>query len=223
MKLLVVEDEALLRRQLQLCLSKRGHAVETVANAEEALVHVAQGHHNLALVDLGLPGLSGLQLIRQLRADGQRFPILILSARCTWQDKVQGLDAGADDYLVKPFQFDELEAKVNTLLHEASGFTPPCLVAGPLVLHMDRQQASLQNRPLMLNACEYRLLEHLMRHHAEVVGHERLLTLLPSVSRDRQVIETLIGGLRRKLDDPTGFQPIDTVRGQGYRFTERCT
>ncbi|MHC8403353.1 response regulator [Pseudomonas sp. MDT1-17] len=224
MRLLVVEDEALVRRQLQRCLSKRGHAVEAVASAEAALVQVGLGHHDLALIDLGLPGMSGLELIRQLRAVGQRFPILILSARCNWQDKVEGLDAGADDYLVKPFQFDELEARLNVLLHRSSGLTPPTLVAGPLVLHLDRKQASLDKKPLALTAYEYRILEYLMRHHREVVAEESLLALQPNDdARDPKVIEVLMGCLRRKLEGQTGFQPIDNVRGQGYRFTERCT
>jgi two-component system response regulator PhoP len=125
MKLLVVEDEALVRRQLQRCLSRSGHAVEAVASGEEALTQVAQGHFDLALIDLGLPGMSGLELIRQLRAGGQRLPILILSSRCNWLDKVEGLAAGADDYLVKPFQFDELEVRLNALLRRACRFTEP--------------------------------------------------------------------------------------------------
>lgn len=224
MKLLVVEDEALVRRQLQRCLSKSGHAVEAVANGEEALAQVAQGHHDLALIDLGLPGMSGLELIRQLRARGQRFPILILSARCNWQDKVEGLEAGADDYLVKPFQFDELDARLNALLRRSCGFTPPTLIAGPLVLDLNRKQASLDERPLVLTAYEYRILEYLMRHHRQVVAKERLMALHPDDgARDPNVIEVLIGRLRRKLEGLTGFKPIETVRGHGYLFTERCT
>lgn len=224
MKLLVVEDEALLRQQLQRCLSRCGHAVEAVASAEEALDHVAQHHHDLALIDLGLPGMSGLELIRQLRAGGQRLPILILSARCTWQDKVASLDAGADDYLVKPFQADELEARLNALLHRSSGFTPPILVAGPLVLHLNRKQAVLDAQPLALTAYEYRILEYLMRHQQQVVTKEQLMTLYPEDGeRDSNVIEVLVYRLRRKLEGRSGFKPIDTVRSQGYRFTERCT
>lgn len=125
MKLLVVEGEALVRRQLQRSLSRSCSAVEAVATGEEALTHVAQVHFDLALIDLGLSGMSGLELIRQLRAGGQRFPILILSSRCNWLDKVEGLAAGADDYLVKPFQFDELEVRLNALLRRSCRFTEP--------------------------------------------------------------------------------------------------
>ncbi|CAI8814182.1 response regulator [Pseudomonas zeae] len=224
MKLLVVEDEALVRQQLQCGLSQRGHAVEAVASAEAALVQVAQGHYDLALIDLGLPGMSGLALIRQLRASGQRFPILILSARCTWQDKVAGLNAGADDYQVKPFQFDELEARLTALLHRSCGFTPPILVAGPLVLNLNRKQAVLDAQPLALTAYEYRILEYLMRHQQDVVAKGCLLALNPHDSpRDRHGINMLMDRLLHKLEGQTGFKPIDTVHGQGYRFMERCT
>ena len=111
MKLLVVEDEALLRHHLQTRLTESGHVVEAVANAEEALYQTEQFNHDLAMIDLGLPGLGGLELIRELRKRGKTFPILILTARGNWQDKVEGLAAGADDYVVKPFQFEELEAR----------------------------------------------------------------------------------------------------------------
>ena len=178
MKLLVVEDEALLRHHLQTRLTESGHVVEAVANAEEALYQTEQFNHDLAMIDLGLPGLGGLELIRQLRARGKTFPILILTARGNWQDKVEGLAAGADDYVVKPFQFEELDARLNALLRRSSGFTQPTIVAG--ALDPDDEE------------------------------------------RDPNVIEVLVGRLRRKLEGANGFKPIDTVRGLGYLFTERC-
>ncbi|OYW92708.1 MAG: DNA-binding response regulator, partial [Pseudomonadales bacterium 32-61-5] len=113
MKVLVVEDEALLRHHLQTRLGESGHIVDAVPNAEEALYQTHEFNHDLAVIDLGLPGISGLDLIRQLRSHGKTFPILILTARGNWQDKVEGLAAGADDYVVKPFQFEELEARLN--------------------------------------------------------------------------------------------------------------
>lgn len=224
MKLLVVEDEALLRHHLFTRLSESGHVVQAVGNAEEALYQAGQYNYDLAVVDLGLPGMSGLDLIRQLRSQGLTFPILILTARGNWQDKVEGLAAGADDYVVKPFQFEELEARLNALLRRSSGFTQASICAGPLVLDINRKQASLDDRPLPLTAYEYRILEYLMRHHQQVVAKDRLMEQLypDDDERDPNVIEVLIGRLRRKLEGAQGFKPIDTVRGLGYLFTERC-
>ncbi|MDD2053662.1 response regulator [Pseudomonas putida] len=224
MKLLVVEDEALLRHHLQTRLSDSGHVVESVANAEEALYQVEQYNHDLAVIDLGLPGMGGLDLIRQLRARDKTFPILILTARGNWQDKVEGLAAGADDYVVKPFQFEELEARLNALLRRSSGFTQSTIIAGPLLLDINRKQALLDEQPLGLTAYEYRILEYLMRHHQQVVPKDRLMEQLypDDEERDPNVIEVLVGRLRRKLEAPAGFKPIDTVRGLGYMFNERC-
>lgn len=224
MKLLLVEDDVLLRRQVSIGLSRRGHAVEAVANAPDALIQLADHHYDLALIDLGLPDMSGIEMIRQLRARGQRLPILILSARSNWRDKVEGLAAGADDYLVKPFEFDELDTRLNMLLSHSCGFIPPILVAGPLVLYLNRKQASLDNKPLDLSLCEFRLLEHLMRHHLQVLSKAHLLALYQDGrKRDPRVIEVLVDRLQRKLEGVPGFQPIDSVPGQGYRFTECCT
>ncbi|PTS83979.1 DNA-binding response regulator [Pseudomonas sp. HMWF032] len=224
MKLLVVEDEALLRHHLYSRLGEQGHVVDAVANAEEALYRAAEYNHDLAVIDLGLPGMSGLDLIRQLRSQDKSFPILILTARGNWQDKVEGLAAGADDYVVKPFQFEELEARLNALLRRASGFTQASIVAGPLQLDLNRKQALLDGGALQLTAYEYRILEYLMRHQQQVVAKERLIEQLypDDEERDPNVIEVLVGRLRRKLEGQLDFKPIQTVRGQGYLFTERC-
>ncbi|BBT18039.1 DNA-binding response regulator [Pseudomonas sp. 1D4] len=224
MKLLVVEDEALLRHHLYTRLGEQGHVVDAVADAEEALYRAEEYHHDLAVVDLGLPGMSGLDLIRQLRSRDKTFPILILTARGNWQDKVEGLAAGADDYVVKPFQFEELEARLNALLRRSSGFVQSTIEAGPLVLDLNRKQALMNGESLGLTAFEYRILEYLMRHHQQVVAKERLMEQLypDDDERDPNVIEVLVGRLRRKLEGDNGFRPIDTVRGQGYLFTERC-
>ncbi|MDB6446987.1 MULTISPECIES: response regulator [Pseudomonas] len=224
MKLLVVEDEALLRHHLHTRLTDSGHVVQAVVNAEEALYQVREFNHDLAVIDLGLPGISGLELIRRLRAQDKTFPVLILTARGNWQDKVEGLAAGADDYVVKPFQFEELEARLNALLRRSSGFTQSTITAGPLLLDLNRKQASLGDEPLALTAYEYRILEYLMRHHQQVVAKDRLMEQLypDDGERDPNVIEVLVGRLRRKLEAPAGFKPIDTVRGLGYLFNERC-
>lgn len=224
MKLLVVEDEALLRHHLYSRLGEHGHIVDAVADAEEALYRVAEYNHDLAIIDLGLPGMSGLDLIRELRQQGKQFPILILTARGNWQDKVEGLAAGADDYVVKPFQFEELEARLNALLRRSSGFVQSTIGAGPLVLDLNRKQALLADEVLALTAYEYRILEYLMRHHQQVVSKDRLIEQLypDDEERDPNVIEVLVGRLRRKLEGDNGFKPIETVRGQGYLFTEIC-
>ncbi|CAI8757078.1 response regulator transcription factor [Pseudomonas zeae] len=223
MKLLLVEDDALLRRQVSICLSRSGHATEVAADAKEAMRLAAQSHYDLALIDLGLPGMSGVELIRELRARGQTLPILILSSRCHWRDKVEGLLAGADDYLAKPFQFDELDSRLNALLYRSCGFIPPMLVAGSLTLHLNRRHASLDGKPLELSVCEYRLLEHLMRHHQETVPREDLLALFrEGKQRDPHAIDVLVKRLQTKLENKSGFRPIDTVHGQGYRFNELC-
>lgn len=224
MKLLVVEDEALLRHHLRTRLGESGHVVEAVANAEEALYQAEQFNHDLAVIDLGLPGMGGLDLIRQLRSAGKAFPILILTARGNWQDKVEGLAAGADDYVVKPFQYEELEARLHALLRRSSGFTQATITTGPLVLDVNRKQGTLDGRPLNLTAFEYRILEYLMRHHQQVVAKDRLMEQLypDDGERDPNVIEVLVGRIRRKLEAAEGFRPIETVRGLGYLFTERC-
>ena len=225
MKLLVVEDEALLRHHLFTRLGEQGHVVDAVADAEEALYRVSEYNHDLAIIDLGLPGMSGLDLIRELREQGKQFPILILTARGNWQNKVEGLAAGADDYVVKPFQFEELEARLNALLRRSSGFMQSTIGAGPLVLDLNRKQAMLNDENLALTAYEYRILEYLMRHQQQVVSKDRLIEQLypDDEERDPNVIEVFVGRLRRKLEGNDGFKPIETVRGQGYLFTEVCS
>ncbi|WP_304640393.1 response regulator [Pseudomonas sp.] len=224
MKLLLVEDEALLRHHLSSRFGESGHVVDAVPDAEEALYRVDEYSHDLAVIDLGLPGMDGLNLIRQLRSRGKTFPILILTARGNWQDKVEGLTAGADDYVVKPFQFEELEARLNALLRRSAGFVQAAIESGPIRLDLNRKQASAGDEAIQLTAFEYRILEYLMRHHQQVVPKERLIEQLypDDEERDPNVIEVLVGRLRKKLEAAADFRPIDTVRGQGYLFTEPC-
>lgn len=224
MKLLLVEDEALLRHHLSSRFGESGHVVDAVPDAEEALYRVDEYSHDLAVIDLGLPGMDGLNLIRQLRSRGKTFPILILTARGNWQDKVEGLTAGADDYVVKPFQFEELEARLNALLRRSAGFVQAAIESGPIRLDLNRKQASAGDEAIQLTAFEYRILEYLMRHHQQVVPKERLIEQLypDDDERDPNVIEVLVGRLRKKLEAAADFRPIDTVRGQGYLFTEPC-
>lgn len=224
MKLLLVEDEALLRHHLATRFGEVGHVVDAVDSAEEALFKAQQFNHDIAIIDLGLPGMSGLDLIRQLRSMGRTFPILILTARGNWQDKVEGLTSGADDYVVKPFQFEELEARLNALVRRSSGFVQAQIRTGPLLLDLNRKQALVDDQALPLTAFEYRILEYLMRHHQQVVTKDRLIEQLypDDEDRDANVIEVLVGRLRRKLEAAGDLKLIETVRGQGYLFTEPC-
>lgn len=224
MKILLVEDEALLRHHLHTRLGEQGQVVDAVADAEEALYRAREYHHDLAIIDLGLPGMSGLDLIRELRSQGRALPVLILTARGNWQDKVEGLAAGADDYLVKPFQFEELDARLHALLRRSAGYVQPEIRAGELCLDLNRKQAQVRQQVLSLTAFEYRILEYLMLHAQQVVSKDRLMEQLYAGDdeRDPNVIEVLVGRLRRKLEETGAGKPIDTVRGQGYLFTERC-
>lgn len=224
MKILLVEDEALLRHHLATRFGEVGHIVDAVDSAEEGLFKAQQFNHDIAIVDLGLPAMSGLDLIRQLRSMGRTFPILILTARGNWQDKVEGLTSGADDYVVKPFQFEELEARLNALVRRSSGFVQAQIRTGSLVLDLNRKQAMADGQTLSLTAYEYRILEYLMRHHQQVVTKDRLIEQLypDDEERDPNVIEVLVGRLRRKLEAAGGLKLIETVRGQGYLFTGHC-
>ncbi|GGJ01954.1 response regulator [Halopseudomonas pertucinogena] len=224
MKVLLVEDEALLRHHLATRFGEVGHIVDAVESAEDGLYKAQQFNHDIAIIDLGLPGMDGLDLIRELRSMGRTFPILILTARGNWQDKVEGLTSGADDYVVKPFQFEELEARLNALVRRSSGFVQAQIRAGSLLLDLNRKQALVDDRVLPLTAFEYRILEYLMRHHQQVVTKDRLIEQLypDDEERDANVIEVLVGRLRRKLEAAGDLKLIDTVRGQGYLFTEQC-
>ena len=218
MKLLLVEDDADLRSQLVYALTSRGYVVEEADNGEDALYLGQEFPYDLAIVDLGLPKINGVEVIRRWRAEGKKFPVLILTARGDWQDKVEGLEAGADDYLVKPFHIAELNARVNALLRRAAGHATPELVFGPLSLDTVGRVASKDGSPLNLTSYEYRTLEYLMLHAGKTISKAELTEHLyhQDYERDSNVIEVFIGRLRKKLSP---LNPIKTVRGQGYRFS----
>ena len=173
------------------------------------------------IVDLGLPKLNGLTIVQRLRAAGSTTPLLILTARSSWQDKVSGLEAGADDYLTKPFEYPELAARVKALLRRSLKATTDVLTLGPISLDLSAQAVKLQGEPLDLTAYEYRLLEYLVRERARVVTKQELSDYLypHGDDRDSNVLEVLVGRLRRKLDPDGSLAPIETLRGRGYRFT----
>lgn len=221
MRLLVVEDEADLRQQLSERLSREGYAVDVATDGEEGLYLGLEYPIDVAVVDIGLPKLSGIEMLRRLRAAGKTFPVLILTARGRWQDKVEGLDAGADDYLVKPFHIEELIARIKALLRRAVGLAQPTLQCGPVVLNTITQEVTVEGRPLELTAFEYKVLEYLMLNTGQVVSKTELTDHIyaQDFERDSNVIEVFVGRLRRKLDPDNVLQPIETLRGRGYRFT----
>ncbi len=220
MRVLVVEDEASLREQLKKQLGARGYSVDVAADGEEGLFYLREYPQDLAVVDIGLPKLSGIELIRQSRKEGQDIPVLILTARGNWQEKVEGLEAGADDYLVKPFHLEELLARLNALLRRSVGLSAPAVEWGPIVLNSASQSVVLSGQPLELTAYEYRVLEYLMLHQGEVVSKTKLTEHIydQDFDRDSNVLEVFVGRLRRKLDPEGTLKPIETLRGRGYRF-----
>jgi two-component system response regulator PhoP len=220
MRVLLIEDEANLRNQLRDRLKAEGHVVDTAADGEEGLYAGTEYPIDIAVIDLGLPKLSGIEVIRRLRAAEKRFPILILTARGRWQDKVEGLEAGADDYLVKPFEVEELLARLRALLRRAAGWTQAILQCGPILLDTSAQTVQVNDQSVELTSYEYRVLEYLILHSGEVVSKTTLTEHLyeQDYDRDSNVIEVFIGRLRRKLDPDNELNPIDTVRGRGYRF-----
>jgi two-component system response regulator PhoP len=220
MRLLLIEDEAPLRLGLARQLEADGYRVDQAADGEDGLFQAREYPVDLAIVDLGLPKLNGLTVVQRLRADGRTIPILILTARGSWQDKVTGLEAGADDYLVKPFEYPELAARVKALLRRSLKATSDVLTLGPLAVDFSAQAAKLNGEPLDLTAFEYRLLEFLVRERARVVTKQELSDYLypHDEDRDSNVLEVLIGRLRRKLDPDGTLAPIETLRGRGYRL-----
>ena len=201
-------------------LRKNGYVVEVAADGEEGLYYGQEFPLDLAVIDIGLPKISGIELIRQFRANGRHFPILILTARRNWQDKVEGLETGADDYLVKPFRFEELQARLNALLRRASGWSKPVIDCGAISLDTGKQTLTVAGEPVELTAFEYKVLEHLMLHAGQVVSKAELTDNIYDQDYDRNsnVLEVFIGRLRRKLDPSNRINPIETLRGRGYRF-----
>lgn len=220
MRLLVVEDQSLLRQQLSQGLGKNGYVVDDAADGKAGLYYATEYDYDAAIIDLGLPLLDGISLIKQIRSQGRTFPILILTARGDWQDKVEGLDAGADDYVVKPFQLEEILARLNALLRRAAGFAKSLIEFGPLALDISGKRVTVSGKSIDLTAYEYKMLEYLMLHPGQVVSKTELTEHLyaQDYDRDSNVLEVFVRRLRQKLDPDDSLKPIETIRGQGYRF-----
>jgi len=220
MRILVIEDEEQLRLQLSEQLKKSGYVVDLAVNGEEGLYIGREYPIDIAVVDLGLPKMSGIEVIRTLRKEARKFPILILTARDRWQDKVEGLEAGGDDYLVKPFHIEELLARINALLRRTAGWIKSTQKFGILNLDMGAQEVSVNGQHIELTAYEYRLLEYLILNAGKVISKTKLTEHIydQDYDRDSNVIEVFVGRLRKKLDPENQYGIIETLRGRGYRF-----
>ncbi len=220
MRILIVEDELQLQTQLAHSLRAENYVVDVASDGEEGLYFAKEYPIDLAIVDLGLPKIDGVELIKQVRADDKSYPILILTARSRWQEKVEGLEAGADDYLTKPFHPEELLARLKVLLRRSVGLADNTLVCGPVKIDTSSKQVFLSDEPLSLTAYEYRLLSYLMLHTGKVISKRELVDHIyeEDEDRDSNTIEVFIRRLRKKLDPAGDLKPIETQRGSGYRF-----
>ncbi|MGJ0516172.1 MAG: response regulator transcription factor [Methylomicrobium sp.] len=220
MRILVVEDEQKLCEQIQLFLADKGFAVDKAHNGRDGFFMGKEYPIDAAIIDIGLPDFSGIELIQRLRKNKVSVPILILTARSRWQEKVEGLEAGADDYLVKPFHYEELLARINALLRRSVGQAHPVLTHGNIELDTVAQEVSVDGVKLELTAYEYKVLEYLMFRKGELISKSVLTQHIydEDFDRDSNVIEVFIGRLRKKLDPDGTRKPIETLRGRGYRI-----
>lgn len=220
MRALLIEDDPELRARVRKILEEEGIVVDAAEEGEQGLYLAQEYPADIAIIDLGLPKVSGIDIIRKARKSSRSYPILILTARDGWQNKVEGLEAGADDYLVKPFQKEELLARVRALLRRSGGWAQPKLNSGPIVLDTTAKSVEVGQKPVELTSFEYRVLEYLLTHAGKVISKTQLTEHLytEDEERDSNVIEVFIKRLRAKLDPEGTLNPITTLRGQGYRW-----
>ena len=216
MRILIVEDEALLANRLAATLGERGYAADVAADGERADFLVSTEQYDAVILDLGLPRIDGLTLLERWRAGGIAVPVLVLTARGSWSEKVRGIDGGADDYVTKPFQVEELLARLRALIRRSSGQLTPELRSGAVVLDPRTSQVTLDGEPVKLTSHELRVLSYLMHHRGRVVSQSELTEHIyaQTFDRDSNTVEVFIARLRRKL----GASIIETVRGLGYRI-----
>jgi len=220
MRALVIEDEQTLREQLIEALREQGFAIDESGDGTEGLYLATTMPIDIAIIDLGLPGVDGLSIIKKLRAESCSYPVLILTARDTWQDKVDGLEAGADDYLAKPFHIEEMLARVRALLRRSGGWSESLLQFDGLSIDTRTQQVVVGEQSIALTAYEYRVLAYLALNAGSVISNPVLLDHLydEDTDRDPNVLEVFIRRLRQKLDPDKKLDPIETLRGRGYRL-----
>jgi two-component system, OmpR family, response regulator len=217
MRILVVEDDRDLNAQLVAACKEAGYAVDAAFDGEEGHFLGDTEPYDAVVLDIGLPRMDGLSVLENWRRAGRRMPVLILTARDRWSDKVQGIDAGADDYVAKPFHIEEVLARIRALVRRAAGHASNELVCGPVRLDLRSGRVSVHGNPVKLTAHEYKVLEYLMHHADKVVSRTELTEHLydQDFDRDSNTIEVFVGRLRRKL----GIDIIETVRGLGYRIS----
>jgi two-component system OmpR family response regulator len=216
MRILLVEDDPDLSRQLKQALADAGYALDYAADGEEAQFLGETEPYDAVILDLGLPKVDGVSVLERWRRAGVTSPVLILTARGAWSEKVTGFDAGADDYLTKPFHTEELLARLRALVRRATGHASPTLSVGGLRLDPRAARASVNGEPLRLTSLEYRLLHYMMMHNGRVISRTELVEHLydQDFDRDSNTIEVFVGRLRKKI----GSDRIETVRGLGYRL-----
>ena len=218
MRVLVVEDEARLSKQIAAALSDAGYAVDRAADGERADFLLRTGEYDAVILDLGLPKVDGLSLLRAWRGASLSVPVLVLTARGSWHEKVQGIDGGADDYVAKPFRMEEVLARVRALIRRASGQFTPELRCGPVALDTRLAKVTVDGSPVKLTSHEFRVLSYLMHNRGRIVSQGELTEHIYSqdLERDSNTVEVFVARLRRKL----GSGVIETVRGFGYRIAD---
>ena len=216
MRVLVVEDEARLAAQLTAALADAGYAVDHAADGAGGEFLGATEAYDAVVLDLGLPGVDGLTVLRHWREAGRAMPVLVLTARGSWHEKVQGIDGGADDYVAKPFQMEEVLARLRALIRRASGQTSAVITCGAVALDTRASRVTVDGAPVRLSSHEFRVLSYLMHHRGRVVSQTELVEHIyaQDFDRDSNTVEVFVARLRRKI----GARVIETVRGLGYRI-----
>lgn len=215
MRVLVVEDDPDLRRQLCAAMEEAGYAVDSAEDGEEGHFLGDTEPYDVVVLDLGLPVMDGITVLERWRRDGRAMPVLILTARDQWREKVAGFDAGADDYVAKPFQMEEVLARIRALIRRSAGLASPVIECGPVTVDTASARVTVDGAPIKLTSHEFKLLSYLMHHMGKVVSRTELIEHIydQDFDRDSNTIEVFVGRLRRKL----GADVIQTVRGMGYR------